>query len=670
MPVSFRPSLSRGLCLGLLALLATLPALAQTPVTLQLRWLHQFQFAGYYAALHKGFYQEAGLDVTLKEGGPGISPLDEVLAGRAQFGIANAGLVNAFLNGKPVLMLAPIFQHSPSVLLVRGRKADTPADLAGAGPVLLLGNDEDVELKAMFVNEGIPLERVQFVTEGRHLDDLVQGRVVALNAYLSNEPFLLQQQGIPHRVLRPQTYGMDFYSDVLFSTRDMERQSPETVAAFRQASLRGWEYALANPEEIIELILRRYNSQGKSREHLAFEAKVLKELITPELVQIGHSNPGRWQHIADTFARFGMNPDARDLDGFFYTPDRPRDYGWLKGLAVLLGLGALLLAFRSLVLTKANRRLTQEIEARTAAQLALEAAHHKLARFAGIIDEHVMITRTDREGRIVEVTRAFCRQTGFEPAQLIGQPLLQLFDKKVLGSNKLPETLQAGQFWQGEIKTIRRDGSYFWADVSISPVKDDDGSLVEMTAFHVDATARKTIEQLSRLDGLTGLLNRRTFLAEAARILQTSPSPWVCAAMIDADFFKRINDTWGHLTGDRALQGIAREITALQQECGALTGRFGGEEFVILFSAQNILEPLPLLESFMERIRALRIPSQEGEISLTVSIGLEGLPTRGAVLEELLNRADQALYQAKYQGRDRICLGQTLTTFRTTSDRA
>lgn len=541
MPVSFRLSLSRGLCLGLLALLATLPALAQTPVTLQLRWLHQFQFAGYYAALHKGFYQEAGLDVTLKEGGPGISPLKEVLSGRAQFGIANAGLVSAFLNGKPVLMLAPIFQHSPSVLLVRGSKADTPADLADAGPVLLLGSDEDVELKAMFVNEGIPLERVQFTTEGRHLDDLVQGRVVALNAYLSNEPFLLQQQGIPYRVLRPQTYGMDFYSDVLFSAQDMERQSPETVAAFRQASLRGWEYALAHPEEIIELILRRYNSQGKSREHLAFEAKVLKELITPELVQIGHSNPGRWQHIADTFARFGMNPDARNLESFFYTPDRPRDYGWIKALAVLLGLGVLLLTFRSLVLTKANRRLAQEVEARTAAQLALEAAHHKLARFAAIIDEHVMITRTDREGRIVEVTGAFCRQTGFEPAQLVGQPLLQLFDNKVLGSNKLPETLQAGQFWQGEIKTFRRDGSYFWADVSISPVKDDDGSLVEMTAFHVDATARKTIEQLSRLDGLTGLLNRRTFLAEAAHLLQTSPCPWVCAAMIDADFFKRIN---------------------------------------------------------------------------------------------------------------------------------
>lgn len=668
MPLRSRSAQLKQFCLAALALLAALPALAQTPVTLQLRWLHQFQFAGYYAAQHKGFYQEAGLAVTLKEGGPGISPLDEVLAGRAQFGIANAGLVSAYLNGKPVLMLAPIFQHSPSVLLVRGKKAVTPTDLVGAGPVLLLGSDEDVELKAMFVNEGIALDKVQFITGGQHLDDLIAGKVIGLNSYLSNEPFLLKEKGIPFSVLRPQTYGMDFYSDVLFSSQALERQSPEVVAAFRQASLKGWEYALAHPEEIIDLIQRQYNSQGKSREHLAFEAKVLSELIAPELVQIGHSNPGRWQHIADTFARFGMNPEQRSLEGFFYNPDKPADYAWLKLLATALGLGALLLGFRSLVLAQANRRLTEEIQARQAAQQELESAHHELARFADIIDEHVMITRTDQAGRIVEVTQAFCRQTGFDEEQLVGKELGHLFDKKVLGSSKLLETLQAGQFWQGEIKTIRQDGSYFWADVSINPVKDDDGSLVEMTAFHVDATARKTIEQLSRLDGLTGLLNRRTFLAEAARILQTSPSPWVCAAMIDADFFKRINDTWGHLTGDRALQGIAREITALQQESGALTGRFGGEEFVILFPAQKILEPLPLLESFMERIRALRIPSQEGEISFTVSIGLEGLPTRGAVLEELLNRADQALYQAKYQGRDRICLGQTLGTFRTTSD--
>jgi ABC-type nitrate/sulfonate/bicarbonate transport system substrate-binding protein len=79
-------------------------------VTMQLRWQHQFQFAGYYAALDKGFYKDAGLDVTLKEGGSKVSAIDEVLQRRADFGVSNFGLVKDYLDGKPVLMLARIFQ--------------------------------------------------------------------------------------------------------------------------------------------------------------------------------------------------------------------------------------------------------------------------------------------------------------------------------------------------------------------------------------------------------------------------------------------------------------------------------------------------------------------------------------------------------------------------------
>lgn len=658
MLISPRFHWSRHLWITILWLLTSSTVLADpTPITLQLRWLHQFQFAGYYAAQHKGFYAEAGLDVKLQEGGPGISPVDEVLAGRAQFGVTNSGLVSAYLNGQPLLMLAPVFQHSPSVLLARSNKTITPIDLAGAGPVLLLGSDEDVELKAMFLNEGIPLDKIDFITQGKHLDDLIAGKVIGLNAYLSNEPFLLDQQGISHTVLRPQTYGMDFYSDVLFTSQAQEQKNPQIVAAFRRASLKGWEYALAHPEEIIELILRQYNSQHKSPAHLAFEAKVLSELIAPDLVQIGHSNPGRWQHIANTFATFGLNPPSKHLEGFFYTVDKPKDYGWLKFLALLLGAGALLLGFRSLVLTQSNRRLTAEIQARKSAQQQLELAHHELARFADIVDAHVMITRTDQTGVIIEVTQAFCRQTGFVRPQLLGQQLVQLFDPTAQCSDKLRQALQTGQFWQGEIKTMCRDGSYFWADVSINPVKEQDGSLVEMTAFHVDATSRKTIEQLSRIDGLTGLLNRRTFSADAGSLLQRMAFPLVFVAMLDVDFFKRINDGWGHLAGDRALQAIAHEIKQLETQGAALTGRFGGEEFVALFFCQPAQNPLPALDAFMEQIRALRIQSQDTDISLTISIGLEGQSMNTVVLEELIGKADNALYQAKSHGRNQICLG-------------
>ncbi len=353
---------------------ATAVPAANIPVTLQLRWLHQFQFAGYYAAMHKGFYREAGLDVTIRQGGPGVDPVGDVLSGKADFGVSNSSLVIDYLNGKPVLLLGPIFQHSPSILLMRSR-VERPVDLVGAGPVALMGGDQDVELKAMFLNEGIPLEKMQFVPDDRHLDDLIEGRVAALYAYLSNEPFTLEQKGIPYSVLRPQTYGMDFYGDALFTRQSLEEARPGVVAAFREASIRGWGYALAHPDEIIELILERYNTQNKSRAHLLFEARTLNTLINPDVIQIGHSNPGRWQHIAESYERFGVVKIARKLDGFFYEPDRKVDLTWYYLYLAIILTGLMVVGGIAFYIHRLNRRLDIRVKERTA---ALEKAYEEL----------------------------------------------------------------------------------------------------------------------------------------------------------------------------------------------------------------------------------------------------------------------------------------------------
>lgn len=82
------------------------------PVTLQLRWHHQFQFAGYYAAIAKGYYREAGFEVKLQEGGPGKNTVEEVLSGSAQFGVTNSEILLHRPKGKPLVVLAAIFQHS------------------------------------------------------------------------------------------------------------------------------------------------------------------------------------------------------------------------------------------------------------------------------------------------------------------------------------------------------------------------------------------------------------------------------------------------------------------------------------------------------------------------------------------------------------------------------
>lgn len=355
----------------------TVPALALTPVTMQLRWKHQFQFAGYYAALEKGFYKDVGLDVTLKEGGSHISPTDEVLQGRAQFGVSNSGLVKSYMQGKPVLMLAPIVQHSPTILLSLGDQMLNPAQVAKAGLIRLQPGDESLEQKALFVNEGIALDKLQITNQGFGIEDLLSGRVVAINAYRSNEPFLLQQRGVAFSVLEPSRYGMDFYSDVLFTSRAVEAAQPQVVADFRAATLKGWEYALAHPDELTDLILARFNTQDKSRAHLAFEAKTLTELISPDLIRIGHSNPWRWRHIAQTYTNIGMMNSDRDLEPFFYDPNPAFDLTWLyRSLA-----GALLLTVSlggvSLYIFRINRKLRRSLaELKTAQETVQHMAMH------------------------------------------------------------------------------------------------------------------------------------------------------------------------------------------------------------------------------------------------------------------------------------------------------
>jgi diguanylate cyclase (GGDEF)-like protein len=359
-------------------LLGASPARALEPVVLQLRWMHQFQFAGYYAALHQGYYRDAGLDVVIGEGGPGADPVGKVLAGHADFGIGTSSLVIDYLKGKPVLMLGPVFQHSPNALIVRGRDR-RPVDLALAkdDKIALMGGNQDIELKAMFIDEGIALDKLHFVPDEHHLDDFIAGRIAALNAYTSNEPYLLDQLGIDYTVLNPFTYGMDFYGDVLFTRLALAEAKPAMVAAFRAATLRGWQYALDHQQEVIDLILARYNNQQKTREHLAFEAREIHRLINPEVIQLGHNNPGRWQHIAQDYQRFDLVQADQPLEGFFYQPDPKADFAWLyRALAAALGVLLLALCIAAYV-HRTNRRLKRAL----AEKLAAEEQIRELAFF-------------------------------------------------------------------------------------------------------------------------------------------------------------------------------------------------------------------------------------------------------------------------------------------------
>ncbi len=318
-------------------------------VHLQLRWKHQFQFAGYYAAVEKGYYRDEGLDVVLHAGTPDRQPVSEVLSGRSQYAEGNSEVLLARLQGKPLVALAAIFQHSPSVLLaLRKSGIVAPRDLIGR-KVMFMNGMNDADFMTMLFNEGIARDQLSILPSSYNIDDLVAGRVDAFNSYLTNEPYYLKQRGLEYTVLNPINSRVDFYSDILFTTDDEVRNHPKRVEAMRRATLKGWRYAMDQPDEIIDLLLSKYQVP-KSRAHLEFEANAMRPLILPDLIPIGNMNPERWSHMAETFALTGMISRKYSLEGFMYEdPAQRRLPPWVVPLLVaalvLLALAMLAAAY-------------------------------------------------------------------------------------------------------------------------------------------------------------------------------------------------------------------------------------------------------------------------------------------------------------------------------------
>ena len=282
------------------------PASALDAVSLQLKWKHQFQFAGYYQALEQGFYRDAGLNVTIREGGPGIDVSEAVASGKADFGVCSASVLREWGAGRRLVVLAAIFQRSAAVILV-ARRADisSVADLRGRTLMDTPGSDE---IAAMLKREGIDYQSMQRVPHEGDPRDLLTGRADAMIAYSTNEPFVLEQLGAAYRTFAPAASGIDFYGDSLCSSEAEVKAHPDRVASFRAASLKGWAYALANKEVTVDLILQKYSAE-KSREALLFEAEQTARLVGRDPDRIGDQDPARWQRIAAVYQQLGLLAD-------------------------------------------------------------------------------------------------------------------------------------------------------------------------------------------------------------------------------------------------------------------------------------------------------------------------------------------------------------------------
>ncbi|TGL07252.1 sensor histidine kinase [Leptospira bouyouniensis] len=311
-------------------LLLTIPfqsIFSDEKVTLHLKWFHQFQFAGYYAAYEKGFYKDVGLDVELLESTVGIKGIHEkVVSTTGQYGVGSNELLIQRHMGKPVVVLGVIFQHSPSVLFFKkSSNVQSIHDLVGKKVMLTPWMEEIV---AYLKKEGINPSDLQLLEHRFNPRDLIEGKVDAYSGYATTQAYDFNKAGFQFVAYSPRLAGIDFYGDNFFTSEEEIKKYPNRVKAFREATLRGWQYAMSHQEEIAELIYNKY-SKKHPIERLLFEGQQMTPLIQPVLVEMGYMNPGRWKHINDIYFELGMLPKNICLKGFLYDPNPPTNYDWL-----------------------------------------------------------------------------------------------------------------------------------------------------------------------------------------------------------------------------------------------------------------------------------------------------------------------------------------------------
>ncbi|WP_161782406.1 EAL domain-containing protein [Methylobacter tundripaludum] len=311
-------------------------------VSLQLKWLHSFQFAGYYAAKEKGFYAEEKLDVTIRERIPGINNIEQVLKDQSQYGVADTGLLEQRLGGKPVVVLASIFQHSPLVYLtLKDSGIVSPYELRGKR--VMEDSYDNAPLLAMLYETGISSDELTHLSNSFNPDDLINGKTDAMVSYLTDQIDYFKNKGVEINIIDPRNYGIDFLGDNLFTTEQEINRHPERVRRFLRASLKGWDYALKHQDELIRIILSQYNPGNRlSAEHLRFEAQETVKMILPETVPIGHTDTKRFQRIADTYRQLGLINSIDHLEGFIYLQEKyskldftPEEQAWLQAHPVV-----------------------------------------------------------------------------------------------------------------------------------------------------------------------------------------------------------------------------------------------------------------------------------------------------------------------------------------------
>ncbi|MGB5866771.1 MAG: transporter substrate-binding domain-containing protein [Arcobacteraceae bacterium] len=289
-----------------------------TKVTLQLQWKHQFQFAGYYMAKEKGFYNDVNLNVELLEYSVGTNNINNILSGKINYATGRSSLIIDRSQGKKVVLLASVLQSSPLAMVTKkSSNIDTIKKFANKR-FSLTNNEAETSLYPILLSKNVNKDLITINKSASKVQDFIENKTDIITLYTSNQEYTLIKKGIQYNIFYPKDYGFEFYDDILYTSQEELEQHKKRTMDFTNASLLGWNYAFNHIEETVDIILKKYNTQNKTKDELLFEAKTLKKLAYENNKKLGDIDKNKIQRIFDIYNIMGLTKSNINIDNFIF----------------------------------------------------------------------------------------------------------------------------------------------------------------------------------------------------------------------------------------------------------------------------------------------------------------------------------------------------------------
>ncbi|MBF0380444.1 MAG: PAS domain S-box protein [Magnetococcales bacterium] len=535
---------------------------AANKVILQLPSDHKFQFAGYYSAKWKGFYKDAGLDVEIRSGFTSESEVksavNEVADGNADFGIGAADILIAIDKGKPLVLLASIFQNSATAFYSHPNTTlNNLADLTRLRVARPLDDLIDIEFQAMLKAEGIPLDSVNYYSKPYGFQHILDDRIEVMPGSQIVDPFNAKKYGVNLNSIYPKDFGVQFYGDSVFTNSNLTKQNPEMVQNFLLASLKGWKYAMEHQDEIIKQITQEFTTEATTSDFYdfnKFQASVIAKLMLYPIVKVGNTNGDRWLQNHRLLKDIGLIYNDIDVDELIFDYHESQHNDHLRMIYWLLSILSILLIVS--VLGWWNRIINKKVEDSIQNLKSSETRFYSLfnSTFIGVII-------FDKQCTINCINTAAERIFNYSNKALVEQPISLVIPEKYLEAYaaKVCDIKNVGdRRLRGdpiELQKVKRDGSEVFLEVTLSYWQANDeyyfaaiiSDLSEQVAVDLKLLRRQS-DLVKAKETISSESHARKNAETMNKLFSKMTGELTCVADEDG-YFKNINQQWEKLLG-------------------------------------------------------------------------------------------------------------------------